>query len=54
MRTSEKLETVRNKLVRRAGSLNRPDGKLTLTMSLNEVVQAGFDKVMRGLKESPW
>jgi hypothetical protein len=46
----EKLETVRKKLVRRAGRLNRPDGKLTLTLSRNEAVQAGFDKVMRGLK----
>lgn len=48
----EKLETVRNKLVRRAGRVHRPDGKLTLTMSRNEAVQAGFDQVMQGLKEA--
>ena len=45
----EKLETVRNKLVRRAGRVHRPDGKLTLTMSRNEAVQAGFDRIMQGL-----
>jgi len=48
----EKLETVRNKLVRRAGRVHRPDGKLTLTMSRNEAVQAGFDQIMQGLEEA--
>jgi len=48
----EKLETVRNKLVRRAGRVHRPDGKLTLTMSRNEAVQAGFDQIMQGLGEA--
>jgi len=48
----EKLETVRNRLVRRAGRLHRPDGRLTLTMSRNEAVQAGFDRVMHGLEEA--
>jgi len=48
----EKLETVRNKLVRRAGRVHRPDGKLTLTMSRNEAVEAGFDQILQGLEEA--
>ena len=45
----EKLETVRNRTIRRAGRLHRPDGVLTLTMSRNEAVQADYDRIMRGL-----
>jgi hypothetical protein len=48
----EKLETLRNKLIRRAGRVHYPDGRLTLTMSENVVVQAGFDKVMHGLEKA--
>jgi hypothetical protein len=45
----EKLDTVRNRLIRRAGRLHRPNGKLTLTMSENEAVQRDFERVMAGL-----
>ena len=45
----EKLETLRNKLIRRAGRVHYPDGRLTLTMSRNEAVQAGFGQIMHGL-----
>ena len=45
----EKLETVRNRTIRRAGRLHRPDGTLTLTMSRNEAVQADYDRIMTGL-----
>jgi hypothetical protein len=45
----EKLETVRNRTIRRAGRLHRPDGTLTLTMSRNAAVQADYDRIMRGL-----
>jgi hypothetical protein len=45
----EKLETVRNRTIRRAGRLHRPDGMLTLTMSRNEAVQADYDRIMTGL-----
>jgi hypothetical protein len=45
----EKLETVRNRTIRRAGRLHRPDGTLTLTLSGNKAVQADYDRIMRGL-----
>jgi hypothetical protein len=46
----EKLETLRNRLIRRAGRMHYPEGRLTLTMSENVAVQAGYDRIMRGLK----
>jgi hypothetical protein len=48
----EKLETVRNRTIRRAGRLHRPDGMLTLTMSRNEAVQADYDRIMRRLEQA--
>jgi len=48
----EKLETVRNRTIRRAGRLHRPDGVLTLTMSRNEAVQGDYDRIMRGLERA--
>lgn len=45
----EKLETVRNRTIRRAGRINRPDGMLTLTLSRNEAVQKDYERIMRGL-----
>lgn len=48
----EKLETVRNRTIRRAGRLHRPDGTLTLTMSKNEAVQADYDRIMRELDQA--
>ncbi|MBF0447321.1 MAG: hypothetical protein HQL67_03885 [Magnetococcales bacterium] len=33
------LNTLRNRLINRAGRLVRPNGKLTLAMSANEAVQ---------------
>ena len=41
----EKLDTVRNRLIRRAGRLHTPNGKLTLTMSENEAVQGDYELV---------
>lgn len=48
----EKLETVRNRTIRRAGRLNRPDGVLTLTLSRNEAVQEDYERIMRGLERA--
>jgi hypothetical protein len=48
----EKLETVRNRTIQRAGRLYRPDGTLILTMSRNEAVQADYDRIMRGLGQA--
>jgi hypothetical protein len=46
----EKLDTLRNKLIRRAGRLHYPDGRLTLTMSQNTAVQAEFEQIMKELE----
>jgi hypothetical protein len=35
----EKLDTLRHRLIQRAGRLTRPQGKLTLTLSANEAVR---------------
>ena len=35
----EKLDTIRHRIIQRAGRLTRPQGKLTLTMSANKAVQ---------------
>ena len=35
----EKLDTLRHRLIQRAGRLTRPQGQLTLTMSANEAVR---------------
>jgi len=48
----EKLETLRNRMIRRAGRLNRPDGALTLTLSKNEAAQEDYERIMRGLEEA--
>jgi len=48
----EKLDTLRNKLIRRAGRVHHPDGRLTLTMSKNQAVQEGFTQILDGLNEA--
>ena len=35
----EKLDTLRHRIIQRAGRLTRPQGQLTLTMSANEAVR---------------
>lgn len=35
----EKLDTIRHRIIQRAGRIIRPNGKLTLTMSANQAVQ---------------
>jgi hypothetical protein len=35
----EKLDTLRHRIIQRAGRLVRPQGKLTLTMSANQAVK---------------
>jgi hypothetical protein len=47
----EKLETMRNKLIRRAGRVYHPDGRLTLTISHNRAMQEELERVMNGLQE---
>ncbi len=48
----EKLETVRNRVIRRAGRMHTPTGKLTLTMSANEAVQADYERISARLAEA--
>jgi hypothetical protein len=48
----EKLETVRNRTIRRAGRLNRPNGVLTLTLSRNKAVQKDYERIMRELEKA--
>ena len=48
----EKLETLRNRLIWRAGRLHSPDGRLTLTMSANAAVQADYETIMSALREA--
>jgi hypothetical protein len=45
----EKLERIRNLIVRRAGRVHRPDGKLTLTMSANEAVRREYETYLEAL-----
>lgn len=48
----EKLETLRNRLIWRAGRLHNPDGRLTLTMSANAAVQEDYELIMNALREA--
>ncbi len=48
----EKLATMRNRTIRRAGRLNRPNGVLTLTLSRNEAVQKDYERIMRELEKA--
>jgi len=42
----EKLSTIRNTLIRRAGRLTRPAGRLVLTLSTNQAVQSGIERYL--------
>jgi len=45
----EKADTIRRRLIQRAGRLTRPAGVLTLTMSTNEVVESEFQGMLENL-----
>lgn len=40
--TFQKLDTIRHRIIQRAGRLTRPAGELTLTMSANQAVRKDF------------
>jgi len=42
----EKLDTVRKRIIQRAGRLIRPQGKLTLSMSANKAIKKEFLHLM--------
>jgi len=48
----EKLSTLRNTVIRRAGRLTRPNGRLTLTMSINDAVREDFEQLLSGLRRA--
>ena len=48
----EKLDTLRKKLIRRAGRLTRPHGKLTLTMSANNWIKKRVLETLAALKKA--
>ena len=48
----EKLETLRNRMVKRVGRFNRPAGQLTLTLSQNEAVLKGYAGINWGQRKA--
>jgi hypothetical protein len=48
----EKLDTLRHRIIQRAGRLTRPQGELTLTMSANRAVQKDLLRLLDALKEA--
>jgi len=50
--TFEKLDTLRHRIIQRAGRLIRPQGKLTLTMSANATVQKDLLHYLEVLKKA--
>ncbi|MEW8014128.1 MAG: hypothetical protein AB2807_04875, partial [Candidatus Sedimenticola endophacoides] len=48
----EKLDTLRKRLVQRAGRLIRPKGKLTLSMSANGAVKKDLLHILEALEKT--
>jgi hypothetical protein len=48
----EKLETLRKRIVQRAGRLIRPQGKLTLSMSANGAVKKDLLHILGALENA--
>ena len=48
----QKLDTIRHQIIQRAGRLNRPQGKLTLTMSTNQAVKRNLLHFMDVLQKA--
>jgi hypothetical protein len=47
-----KLDTIRHRIIQRAGRLTRPDGKLTLTMSANQTVRQDLLRFLDSMQEA--
>jgi hypothetical protein len=43
----EKLDTIRHRIIQRAGRISRPKGNLTLTMSANQALRKDLQKGLR-------
>ena len=48
----QKLDTLRHRIIQRAGRLTRPQGELTLTMSANKAVQQDLLHFLDKLREA--
>jgi len=46
----EKLGTIRRKFVQRAGTLTKPQGKLTLTLNENQALKTGMCQYLDALE----
>ncbi len=47
----EKLNTMRQRLIQRAGRLLKPQGKLTLSMAANDAIEEEFTGYLEGLAQ---
>jgi hypothetical protein len=47
-----RLDTIRHRIVQRAGRLTRPEGKLTLTMSANQAVRQNLLRFLDAMKQA--
>jgi hypothetical protein len=47
-----RLDTIRHRIIQRAGRLTRPDGKLTLTMSANQAVRQDLMKFLDSMQKA--
>ena len=47
-----KLDTIRHRIIQRAGRLTRPEGKLTLTMSANQAVRQDLLRFLDSMQEA--
>jgi hypothetical protein len=45
----EKMDTLRKRIIQRAGRLTRPQGTLTLTMSANQATASEFEGILSSL-----
>ncbi len=48
----EKLDTIRKRIIQRAGRLIRPQGKLTLSMSVNKTIEKEFLHLMDAIDKA--
>ena len=48
----EKLDTIRKRIIQRAGRLIRPQGKLTLSMSANKAIEKEFLHLMDAIDKA--
>jgi len=50
--TFERLDSLRHRIIQRAGRLTRPQGELTLTMSANRAVRSDLMQFLNVLKQA--